>query len=564
MDTELLENMYIAAPELWYGIGAVIISLLSISVFFGFLVLKLRQKNYFLRRDRERYAETLYASHDGYFAFIYPDDKVNDPRKCVTERCSRRLAVILGLEKGIKSDFNDVLKNFYKDDIKKINKYVGLLKEEGVAFEDYFVLKTSDKYIKLEGVRINGADGNIYCDMIWFRDVSFATNKIKLLEQAKNTAEQQLLIQQDLLDNLPFPVWLRNNLFEIVYCNKRFADLVPEKNRDDIISEHIEIIGTNGESLSLKLAKKASRSRRVEKMSTGIIINGNRIAVDVYETPFYAEQNLEKTFSSGCFVDIEELDELRRNLKNYQSAQLEILGSLGTAFAVFNQKMDIDFYNNSFVDLWNLDKKALNDKFSYTLFLDTIRENRLLPEVPDYKVFKQDELSRFAQLLEPINDLLHLPNGKTLRRIRSPYPMGGIVFAYEDISDRLAATTAYNSLLSVQNEILSNLFDAILVFGSNGRLSFFNNAYVEMWNGNQDFLRLEPSFDEVLDSQQSFFDQETDWNALKKGIRENMLNMTSKIITLRRRNDDTLQLNITNLSDGSLMICYKKMDGLFD
>ena len=182
MDTELLTNMYIAAPELWYGIGFVLLSLLVTSFFLGFLTLKLKQKNYFLRRDRERYAETLYASHDGYFAFIYPDDKINDPRKEITERCSRRLAVILGLENGIKSTFNDVLKNFYKDDIKKINKYVGLLKEEGIAFEDYFVLKTSDKYIKLEGVRINGADGNIYCDMVWFRDVSFATNNIKTLE----------------------------------------------------------------------------------------------------------------------------------------------------------------------------------------------------------------------------------------------------------------------------------------------------------------------------------------------------------------------------------------------
>ena len=104
--------------------GVFVLLLLSLLVMF-FFFLKLKQKNYFLRRDRERYAETLYASHDGYFAFIYPDEKVNDPRKYITERCSRRLAVILGLEKGIKSDFNDVLKNFYKDDAKKILKYVG-------------------------------------------------------------------------------------------------------------------------------------------------------------------------------------------------------------------------------------------------------------------------------------------------------------------------------------------------------------------------------------------------------------------------------------------------------
>ena len=142
MNTELLRNMYDAAPELWLVIGLVFIVFFGIILLLVFMVLKLKQRKYFLRRDRERYAETLYASHDGYFAFIYPDDKVNDPRKEISERCSRRLAVILGLEKGIKSDFNDILKNFYKDDVKKINKYVGLLKEEGIAFEDYFLLKT--------------------------------------------------------------------------------------------------------------------------------------------------------------------------------------------------------------------------------------------------------------------------------------------------------------------------------------------------------------------------------------------------------------------------------------
>ena len=93
--------------------------------------------------------------------------------------------------------------------------------------------------------------------------------------------------------------------------------------------------------------------------------------MDVYETPFYAEQNLEKTFSTGCFISVNELDELKRNLKNYQTAQLEILGSLGTAFAVFNQKMELDFYNRPFVELWSLDESTINDRF-YRLFIDNL------------------------------------------------------------------------------------------------------------------------------------------------------------------------------------------------
>ena len=560
MDTELLQNMYDAAPELWYGIGALVVLLAGSCFVLMFSLLRMRQKNYFLRRDRERYAETLYASHDGYFAFIYPDEKVNDPRRTITERCSRRLAVILGLEKGVQSTFEDVLKHFYKDDVKKINKYVGLLKEEGVAFEDHFLQKTANRYIRLEGVRINGADGNIYCDMIWFRDVSFATNRIKSLEEAKTAGEKKLLVLQDLLDNLPFAVWLRDHLLNLVYCNKKFAEFIPDKSKEEIMTEHLEITGTNGESISKTLAARVHNTNRLGKTPAGVVVKGQRIAMEAFEVPFYAEQNLEKTYSAGCLININELDQLRRNLKRHQDAQLEILGTLGTAFAVFDQNMVLNFYNQSFIKLWQLDTSWLSEKPNYTAFLDTVREKRLLPEVPDYKVFKQNELKAFTQIIGPVNDLMHLPNGKTLRRMRAPYPMGGIVFAYEDISDRLAATSAYNALMSIQNEILTGMFDAVLIFGANGRLSFFNDAYVRLWNADKNFLAGEPSFDDVLDSQSRFLAQDEDWETLKKGIRDNILDMTSKTMIMQRLHAENLKLGVTHLSDGSLMIVFHQAD----
>ena len=557
MDFELLNDMYYAAPELWYGIAAIIGLLFCALVLLAFWLLKTKQKTYFLRRDRERYAETLYASHDGYFAFIYPDEKINDPRKTISERCSRRLAVILGLEKGVKSDFNDVLKNFYKDDVRKINKYVELLKEEGVAFEDYFLLKTANKYIRLEGVRINGADGNIYCDMIWFRDISFATNKLKSLEEAKNNIETKFLQQQDLLDNLPFAVWLRNENLDITYCNKKFVEFLPEKTREEIIDKHLEINGTSGESISRKIAQNCYKTQRQGKALTSVVVKGERIAMEAFENPFYGEQSLEKTYSAGCLIDVNELDGLKRNLKRHQNAHLEILGMLGTAFAVFDQNLELQFNNVAFAKLWDLGDDWLACKHSYLDFLDLIREKRLLPEVPDYKVFRQDEQRKFTQLIEPVTDLLHLPNGKTLRRVRAPYPLGGLVFAFEDISDRLATTSAYNALMSVQSEILTSLFDGILIFGTNGRLSFFNDAYVDIWKADKQFLLDEPTFDQVLDSQKNFFAQDEDWGKLKKGISANILNMTSKKIILNRNDNKNISLGVANLSDGALLVVYK-------
>ena len=84
MNAALLIDMFYAAPELWYALGMLLLVLLAYLGWREIKILQLQQRNYFLNRDRERYAETLYASKDGYFAFIYPDQKVNDPdRKSV-------------------------------------------------------------------------------------------------------------------------------------------------------------------------------------------------------------------------------------------------------------------------------------------------------------------------------------------------------------------------------------------------------------------------------------------------------------------------------------------------
>lgn len=555
MTWDLLENMFYAAPELWYGIGGVFLALLVILGVMMLLHLKTKQKLYFLRRDRERYAETLYASHDGYFAFIYPDYRVNDPQENITERCSRRLAVILNLAGGTKSSFQEVLKNFYKDDAKKIEKYVELLKKDGTAFEDYFELKNLNKFVRLEGVRINGADGSIYCDMIWFRDISAATGRIKLLEEQKSQTDAKYWQQRELLDNLPWAVWLRDGNNRLIYCNKKYCELVGEKSADEVIEKQLEICDTQGLNLS-KNYDALSQNQNI-KTRSGVVFDGNHMAAEVCFTPFYTEQNFDKIHLACCLNDISELDEMQRTQKQHQEAQLLILGKLGTAFAVFNQKMKLDFYNQAFVDAWGLNKKDIANDVSYTEFLDAIRENRMLPEVPDYKAFKKDELKVFNHLMEPLSDLLHLPCGKTYRRTRAPYLLGGVIFAYEDISDRLAATSAYNALYNVQQEMLNNLPLGVVVLGENGRVSFFNETYLKMWQSTREFLISEPNLDELLDSQRGFFDDDQDWVDLKKGIAENILNVAAKTFVLQRKNHENIQVNVAHLSDGTIMLVYE-------
>jgi len=560
MSKKLLFDVFDAVPELWLAIIFVVLVLLGILIHSEIKILRLIQKNYFINRDRERYAETLYASKDGYFAFIYPDEKVNDPQKHVKERCSRRLAVILDLPQGTASGFEDIIKCFYKDDAKKIQKYVSLLRDEGVSFEENFILKNSNRRLNLSGMRINANDGNLYCDMIWFRDVSDEINHILALEKEKNEALTLTQKLEDIIDNLPYPAWLRDEQQNLLSVNKKYLELVKSSSKNDVIQNQIEISISNSENILKNLSKQAQTLNRIQKQNINLIRKGQHCSFELWESPFHTSGCLDKIWTVGSLIDITELDALKRNLKHHQNAHLEILGTLGTAFAVFDAQHYLSFYNKSFANLWQSDISWLDNHPSYSSFLESVREKRLLPEVPDFGQYKTDELKAFNEILEPKEDMLHLPNGNTIRRVRSPHPMGGLVFAFEDVSDRLATRRAYNALLHTQEEILNNLFDAVIIFGSNGRLNAYNQAYLKLWQLDEIIMQNEPSISELLEAERKFFSNVDDWQELKNDIISHL--MTADVNTFRLIRNDGVKIEILSslMSDGSIMITSKTLN----
>ena len=152
---------------------------------------------------------------------------------------------------------------------------------------------------------------------------------------------------------------------------------------------------------------------------------------------------------------------------------------------------------------------------------------------------------------------MHLPNGQTIRRVRIPHPMGGLVFAFEDVSDKLATRRAYNSLLAIQRESLENLFDAVIIFGPDGRLNFYNQSYLKLWDADGNLLDKEPSISELVETQRDFFTKVEDWKSLKADIINHLISFTTRTFILNRDDKEQVEVMSRNLSDGSIMVTYK-------
>lgn len=546
MNKELLLDMFYAAPEVWYLLLAAVFFLAFLAISAGIKVADLKQQNYILDRDNKRYSETLFASKDGYFAFVYTDLSQQNES---FQKCSRRLAIILNLPNGRETSFEDILKIFYKEDVDKINKYLGILKDDGVSFEDAFCLKNGKTMI-LNGVRISASDGSVFGDIIWFKDISRNTDYINKLTEEKKNGEEKIRNLENLIDNLPYPVWLRDFDLKLKLVNKKYIELLNKPN--------IDIAETLDDSDAAMLAKNTQESNREQKIPVSINKNGERLCFEMIESPFYEGNMLNKIATAGSLIDISQLDNLKRNLKQHQNTHLEILGILGTAFAVFNSNLKLSFYNKAFSNLWGLEEEFLDKDPSYSLFLDALRDKRLLPEVPNYPYYRTEEQKAFNTLIETKEDMLHLPDSRSLRRIRAPHISGGLIFAFEDISEGLTARREYNSIVSVQQEILDNLEEAVLIFASNGRLKFYNQAFVQLWDADEILLRKEPSLGEILESQKKFFNKVSDWESLKQDIANHVLSNDTQAFSLNRSDKATIECLSTLLSNESIMLIQHK------
>lgn len=527
----------------------VILILMAVVAWLQTKIYKYKRKVYFTKRDKDRTNELLWTTKDGYFCFMYPDEKLNHDTHKIKEKCSRRLAVLLDLKNGTTSGFNDVCDAFYKDDALLLKKYTSLLQQDGLAFEDMLSIKGGKRFMCVYGSRVHGADGNLFGDVIWFRDVSAEAAHMVKLENEKNTVLNTIKQYENLIDGIETPVWLQDENLQLAIVNKKYVEFSGKNSKSDVLRQNAEI----NKAVPHSLASVAQKTKKLQKKTFNLVRAGTRHHYVLYENPYFTGDTLDQIGTVGYLVDHTELENAKLSFELNQNSHLEILGVLGTAFAIFDDKTNLYFYNTSFRQLWNLDVEFLEKKPSYLQFIETIQQRKMLPSAPDFKAFKNDEMSVFSGLWKPREDLLHLPDGRTIHRFRMPHP-NGVIFAFEDVSDRLAVMRRLNDLTEMQQGILDNLTDAVVIFGPNLRLKFYNRAYLKLWSLDYDKMQEEPKMDDLISYQKLFFSNIPNWNDFRQTMR-NMI-MEGRKFTLTR--DDNLEIYVSPqiFYDGSIMLTY--------
>jgi signal transduction histidine kinase len=166
--------------------------------------------------------------------------------------------------------------------------------------------------------------------------------------------------------------------------------------------------------------------------------------------------------------------------------------------AQFDSEKTLTFFNRPFAVMAQLDPDWLAETPEFDRVIERMRDNQRLPEVRDFPVWKEERRAWFTSTEEVIEEEWMLPGGDHLRVVAQPLPDGGLRLILEDRTEQLRLASARDTLLRVRAATFDNLYEAISVFASDGRLYLWNRRFSEDWELDEDWLTEHPRVDELV------------------------------------------------------------------
>ncbi|MFD2234372.1 PAS-domain containing protein [Phaeospirillum tilakii] len=495
----------------------------------------------------ERFRLGLEAAPDGFFAWI--GDSVI---------CSRRLAVLLALGNGTRSDFAEVLQAFEPGDAALLDRAATRLRADGDGFSLDLSLRDGLRRVRAIGIRAEGGeDSGRGGELVWVQDVTEAAAALDDLGSRFALAEATRQRLVGLLDAQPMPVWVRDDDLSLVSVNRAYARAVEAASDVEVVAEQVELASDEVMRQTRALAARARAAGEPRAETFHLVLAGQRRLVEITEAPFTADDQL---LTVGVCVDLTRIEELEAELERHISAQAEVLERLATAIAIYAPDTRLAFFNTAFTRLWRLDSTWLAGQPTHGAVLDALRERRLLPEVADYRAFKEGELKRFISLIDATETLLHLPDGRTLRQTIAAHPHGGLIFTFEDVTDTLALERSFNTMLAVQRETLDHLHEGVAVFRADGRLGLSNPAFARIWGLAPEWLGGEPHLTEVIGALGALFegrpDRASDWPVLRERLLALFRDRVPRGGRLERQDDTVVDYASVPLPDGAMLLTW--------
>ncbi|MBO6687205.1 MAG: PAS-domain containing protein [Alphaproteobacteria bacterium] len=363
------------------------------------------------------------------------------------------------------------------------------------------------------------------------------------LEEARQVIARDPTAFLDMLGKAPFPAWRISGVGRLQWANPAYVDVVDGDNLDRVLERQVML----DEKAVEQVRKTLTDGKEIDE-TRHIAIKGERRAMRVLSFP------LSGGVGAMAF-DVTEQERARDELDKHVRAHDETLNHVADAVAIFSSERKLTFHNRAFAKMWDMDEGFLLDMPSHGQLLDRLRERRKLPAQAEYAKWRAEELSYYLDISGIEEDEWHLPDNRTLKVTRQRHPMGGLLILFKDITSELNLRTKYNAMIKTQSKTLDSLHEAVVVFGSDGRLKLSNNAFAELWGVEGELLKDEPDYDDIADFCVPLFHDRDTWSAIKAHITDPGARQETS--GEMRRSDGSILTYVTKpLPDGNTLIGF--------
>jgi signal transduction histidine kinase len=188
---------------------------------------------------------------------------------------------------------------------------------------------------------------------------------------------------------------------------------------------------------------------------------------------------------------------------------------------------------------------------------------RKLPEQRDWQGWKRSRLALYeAGRGSQGEEQWHLPNGQTISVITQPHPSGGLTYLYEDVSEKLALESSFQTAQKVQSATLDILKEGVAVFGPDGRLKFHNAAFTRIWDFTESELKSEPHVREIAAIAAERFGEPGVWEKLSQQVVSGMAQKRD-LGEVERSDRSILELALAPLPDGAVLVTFADVTDRF-
>ncbi|MDQ3143735.1 MAG: PAS-domain containing protein [Pseudomonadota bacterium] len=328
--------------------------------------------------------------------------------------------------------------------------------------------------------------------LLWLGDTSLAEQEKAALAERLGQTESALDALTHLIEAAPFPMWYRGPDLSLGLVNSAFVAAVEAHDAAEVITRGSELVDGPGSDTARAGAQRALDLGKPYSRTQPATIGEERRMLRLVDVP------LPTGAVAGFAIDIQDLEDARIELARHVESQRELADHMTAGAVQFDPDRMLDFFNQPFAIMARLDPDWLAEKPEFDRVLERMREMNRLPEVRDFPAWKAERRDWFISPDELIEEDWILASGDHLRVVAQPLPDGGLRLIVEDRTEQVRLASARDTLLRVRAATFDNLFEAISVFASDGRLYLWNRRFSEVWSLDETWLGEHPRVDELV------------------------------------------------------------------